>query len=207
MKIALFGATGGTGRHFLTQALEAEHDVAALVRDAAKLDQVHDGLRVIQGNVLEAVAVSDTLADAAVAMVILGNTADNPDDIVSQGTAVIIAAMQELGQRRLVILTSLGVGDSVKQIPLAFKVAVKTIPVLKNAMADKEIQERMVMESGLDWTIVRPGGLSDGPLTGTYTSGLDPKIKARQLSRADVAHYLLQVMDDDGLIGKAPAVT
>ena len=207
MLIALFGATGGTGLQFLKQALDAGHQVTALVRDPNRLQASHAQLTVVHGNVLDADAVAHTLNGTAAAMVILGNTADNPDDVVSQGTALIIDGMNNFGIRRLVILTSMGVGDSIKQIPMAFKIAIKTVPPIKKAMADKETQERLVMESGLDWTIVRPGGLSDDPATGTYSAGTDPAIKAKQLPRADVATYLLKVPDMDELIGQTPAVT
>ncbi len=208
MKIALFGATGGTGRQVLAQALAAGHQVTVLVRDPAKLagHQVSD-LTVIQGNVLKAEDVDRAVAGSDAVCCTLGQTPGNPDTVTSQGTANIIEAMKQHVVRRLVAVTSLGVGDSKDQVPFAFKVAMKTVPGLKKAMADKEEQEKAIRESGLDWIIVRPGGLTDGPKTGQYTFGTDPKIVARQISRADLADFVLRQLIDDAFLHQAVAVT
>lgn len=205
MKIALFGATGGTGQQIIAQAGEAGHVIQALVRDSARLPLQNPSLSLITGNVLDPAAVAKTLAGADAAIVSLGNTANNPDWIVSNGTQVIIEAMKQHGQRRLVVITSLGVGDSKDQVPFAFKMLMKT--VIKKPMEDKDRQEQIVRASGLDWTIVRPGGLTNGPRTGSYRSGLDPKISAGQVSRADVAAFTLRQLDDTAFLHQAPAIT
>lgn len=206
MIIAVFGATGGTGQQVVRQALAMGHTVRALVREVGKLDLAHDRLMVIQGNVLDASKVEETLRGSDAVVVSLGNTANNPDFVVSQGTQVIVDAMQRLGQpRRIVVVSSLGVGESKDQVPLAFKMLMKS--VLKKPMQDKERQEEIVKSSGLEWIIVRPGGLTDGPATGQYRAGLDPKIVAGQVSRADVAAFVLQQLTDDTYLRKAPAIT
>ena len=159
MKIAVFGATGGTGKQVVQQALAAGDQVTALVRDPAKLALDNTSLTVVTGNVLDAAKVEETLAGADAVVVSLGNTSDNPDFVVSQGTQVIVGAMKRLGQpRRIVIVSSLGVGESKDQVPLAFKMLMAT--VLRKPMEDKERQEQVVKASDLDWTIVRPGGLT-----------------------------------------------
>lgn len=204
-RIALFGATGGTGRQIVAQALEAGHIVQALVRDPARLPVQHPHLHLITGNVLDSDAVERTITGADAVIVSLGNTANNPDWIVSEGTKVIVAAMHKLGVRRLIVISSLGVGDSRDQVPAFFKVLMKT--ALKKPMEDKERQEQIVAASGLDWTIVRPGGLTNGPRTGRYRAGLDRSIVAGQVSRADVAEFVLRQLDDMTYRHKAPAIT
>lgn len=204
-RIALFGATGGTGRQIVAQALEAGHTVQALVRDPARLPVQHPHLHLITGNVLDSDAVERTITGADAVIVSLGNTANNPDWIVSEGTKVIVAAMHKLGVRRLIVISSLGVGDSRDQVPAFFKVLMKT--ALKKPMEDKERQEQIVAASGLDWTIVRPGGLTNGPRTGRYRAGLDRSIVAGQISRADVAEFVLRQLDDMTYRHKAPAIT
>lgn len=204
-RIALFGATGGTGRQIVAQALEAGHIVQALVRDPARLPVQHPHLHLITGNVLDSDAVERTITGADAVIVSLGNTANNPDWIVSEGTKVIVAAMHKLGVRRLIVISSLGVGDSRDQVPTFFKVLMKT--ALKKPMEDKERQEQIVAASGLDWTIVRPGGLTNGPRTGRYRAGLDRSIVAGQVSRADVAEFVLRQLDDLTYRHKAPAIT
>lgn len=204
-RIALFGATGGTGRQIVAQALEAGHIVQALVRDPARLPVQHPHLHLITGNVLDSDAVERTITGADAVIVSLGNTANNPDWIVSEGTKLIVAAMHRLGVRRLIVISSLGVGDSRDQVPAFFKVLMKT--ALKKPMEDKERQEQIVAASGLDWTIVRPGGLTNGPRTGRYRAGLDRSIVAGQVSRADVAEFVLRQLDDLTYRHKAPAIT
>lgn len=206
MHVAVFGATGGTGQQVVRQALAAGHRVTALVRNPDKLEVKHENLAVVVGDVLDTAKVEETLANADAVVVSLGNTPNNPDYIVSKGTQVIVDAMQRLGRpKRIVVVSSLGVGESKDQVPLAFKMLMKT--VLKKPMEDKERQEAIVKASGLDWTIVRPGGLTDGPATGKYRAGLDPKIVAGQVSRADVAAFVLQQLTDDTYLHKAPAIT
>lgn len=206
MKIAVFGATGGTGLQVVKQALAAGHQVTALARDPARLDMADSKLTVVAGSVLEAGPVQQALHGADAAIVSLGNTANNPDYIVSQGTQTILDAINALGgPRRIVVVSSLGVGESKDQVPFAFKMLMKT--ALKKPMEDKERQEALVKASGLDWTIVRPGGLTNGPATGQYKSGVDPKISAGQVARADVAAFVLQQLTDESYLHKAPAIT
>lgn len=205
MNIALFGATGGTGQQIAVQAMAAGHSVQALVRDPSRLPLQDPRLTVITGDVLDADAVARTLDAAGVVIVTLGNTANNPDWIVSNGTQVIIDAMKQRHIRRLIVISSIGVGDSKDQVPFAFKMLMKT--VIKKPMEDKECQEQIVRASGLDWTIVRPGGLTNGERTGRYRFGLDPKLNAGQVSRADVAEFTLRQIDDLTFLHKAPAIT
>ena len=78
---------------------------------------------------------------------------------------------------------------------------------LKRIMQAKEEQERLIMASDTDWTIVRPGGLTDGPPTGTYKAGTEKSIKAKQVSRADVADFVLKQLTDDRYVRQTPAVS
>ncbi len=205
MQIALFGATGGTGRQTLEQALAQGHSVNALVRTPAKLMLEHPQLTIIQGDVLDLEKVRECLSGCDVVICSLGSTANNPDTIVSDGTRQIITAMQAAGSQRLIVVTSLGVGDSKDQVSFFFKTLMKT--VLKKAIADKEVQEKLVRESGLDWIIVRPGGLTDGLRMDEYLFGTDKSIKAGQVSRADVADFLLKQLEDNRFLRQATAVT
>jgi putative NADH-flavin reductase len=206
MRIAIFGATGGTGSQVVQQALAAGHQITALARDPSRLAASDPNLTSVAGSVLDAAAVEQTLAGADAVVVSLGNTANNPDFIVSQGTQAIVDAIGRLGgPRRMVVVSSIGVGDSKDQVPFAFKMLMKT--VLRKAMEDKERQEALVKASGLDWIIVRPGGLTDAPATGQYQAGVDPKISAGQVSRADVAAFVLRQLTDDTYLRQTPAIS
>lgn len=205
MKLTIFGATGGTGAQVMQQALAAGHTVTVMVRDPAKVTTQHPQLTVVAGNVLNQTDVDKALEGAAAVVCSLGNTNNNPADVVSAGTQQIINAMQRRGSRRLIVVSSLGVGDSKKQVPFFFKVLAAT--VLRKTMKDKEAQEALVRASGLDWTIVRPGGLTDGPRTGVYRSGIDTSLTAGRIARADVADFILRELERNEFVRMAPAVT
>jgi len=204
MKLAIFGATGGTGRELTKQATAAGHEIQALTRSPGKLPS-NDAVTAIQGNVLEPEAVSATVDGADAVVCLLGRTPNNPEDVVSRGTENIVDSMDEQGVERLVVLTSMGLGASVRQV--LWYVRIANVTILQDLMADKARQEEIVMGSDLDWTIVRPGGLTDGPRTGEYVHGVDVDATAGPISRADVADLLLQVVQTDDYLREAPVVT
>jgi putative NADH-flavin reductase len=205
MKIALFGATGGTGAEIVTQAIAAGHHLVALVRDPAKVTTTQVQLTTVTGNVLNQQDVDKVVVGADAVVCSLGNTSNNPEMVVSTGTKHIIDAMQRYGVSRLIVVSSLGVGESKDQVPLFFKVIMKT--ALRKAMADKEAQEALVRASGLDWTIVRPGGLTDGPATGAYQVDTTNTVVAGRIARADVAGFVVRELGNNEYVGMAPAVT
>jgi putative NADH-flavin reductase len=203
MQIALFGATGGTGRQVLEQALASAHTVTALLRDPAKIE-ARSGLTLIQGDVLDQESTSRCVQGSDAVICVLGSGVGT-EPVEAQGTQRILEAMQIHGVRRLIAVTSLGVGDSREQVSAEFQQAMDT--VLQPIIAAKTEQERLIRESGLDWTIVRPGGLGDGPRTGDYRSGTDPSLMAGLVSRADVAEFVLRQLSDTTYLHQCPAVT
>ena len=203
MQIALFGATGGTGKQVLDQALDQGYRIRALVRDPTKLAE-RDGLTLIQGDVLDQTAVDRCLAGSDAVICVLGSHGST-EPVEDRGTERILTAMKAHGQRRLIAVTSMGVGDSIDQVAAFFRAIMRL--TLKRVMEAKERQEQAIMASDLDWTIVRPGGLSDGPRTGSYRYGLDKSIKATRVSRADVADFILQELKAGDFIRQTPAVS
>jgi uncharacterized protein YbjT (DUF2867 family) len=204
MEIAVFGATGGTGNQFVAQATGAGHQLRALTRSPEKLSG-RDAVVPVEGNVLDPDGVLRTVEGADAVVCILGRTKNNPADVVSQGTARILDAMQQHDVRRLVVVSSIGLGASVRNLPWYGRLANAT--VLQDLMADKARQEELVMQSRLDWTIVRPGGLTDGPRTGEYVHGTAVDMRAAPIARADVADFLLSVLERDLYVREAPLVT
>lgn len=136
---------------------------------------------------------------------LLGRTPNNPPDVVSRGTRNIIEAMDDRPVSRLLVLTSMGLGSSSETVP--WYVRISNATVLHDLRTDKARQEELVMQSDLDWTIVRPGGLTDAPRTGEYVHGVDIDASARPISRADVAHFLLQILQEDLYVRETPIVT
>ena len=206
MKIALFGATGGTGRALIEQALAAGHSVTALARDPAKLS-AQDGLTIIQGDARDAAAVAATLAGADVAISTMGNFIRKANTEISDATRTITGQMNANGPRRLVVITTIGCGDSLRQLrSFMFRMVIRT--VARHIWADRNRQDEVVRHSGLDWTIVRPGGLRDGPRTGEIQviGGGDPQPKKILINRADVADYCLQAAADPALAGQTVCI-
>jgi putative NADH-flavin reductase len=203
MHLALFGATGGTGLQVLDQALAVNHSVTALVRDATKLPE-RPGLTLVVGDVRDQEAARRAIKGVEAVICILGSHGSRTP-VEATGTQAILTAMSANGVRRLIAVTSLGVGNSRSQLNPLFRFIMDL--TLKSIMAAKEEQERLIQASGLDWTIVRPGGLTDGPRTGTYRFGTDPALRGGRVSRADVADFLLRQLTDSTYLHQTPAVT
>lgn len=208
MKLLIFGATGGTGRQLVEQALEQGHEVTVFVRDPAKLDLEHKKLKAIQGDVMDLDAVEAAMENQEVVLCSLGAPASNREKIRSAGTKNIIRAMEKVGPKRLICQASLGYGDSRELLPFSMKHLI--VPLfLRHVFADHELQEGCIKQSQLDWIIVRPGNLTDGALTGQYRHGFSNTDKSTKLkiSRADVADFMLKQLTDDTYLHQTPGVS
>ncbi|WP_295122844.1 NAD(P)-dependent oxidoreductase [uncultured Chitinophaga sp.] len=210
-KIIIFGATGGTGKHLVTQALEQGQQVTAFVRDPSKLQVHHPKLNIVKGDVLNAASVAQAVRGHEVVLSSIGAPANKTGVLRSQGTQHIVQGMEEAGIKRLICQTSLGYGDSVStldQTPFYFKYLIVPF-LLKKGFADHALQEEYIKHSRLDWVIVRPGNLTDGEHTRSYRHGFastDKKIKVK-VSRADVADFMLKQLDSDTYLHKTPGVS
>ncbi len=206
MILAVFGATGPTGLQLVQQALEAGHSVRALVRNPNRMKVSHNRLRVVLGDVLDPEACRKTLLGAEGALSCLGqNTIFRNTRVVSAGTRNIMAIMKANGQRRLVIESAYGASESYALAGRAMKLVISTL--LAAPYADKNIIEPEIMASGLDWTIVRPVALTNGPRTGKYRVGDDLRLGAgTRISRADVADFMLREFSERKWVGKCPAM-
>ena len=208
MKLLVFGSTGGTGRELVKQALAQGHEVTAYARHPAKLgDKKHPSLQVARGDVLDPVAVEQAVAGHDAVLCAIGAGAGRTT-LREEGTRNIVRAMEKGGVRRLVCQSSMGVGDS--RANLGFLTKYVIVPVfLRHAFADHERQETVVKASALDWTIVRPPHLKDGPHTGTYRHGFpatDTGIQGK-ISRADVADFMLKQLTDNTYLHQTPGVS
>ncbi len=204
MKLLIFGATGGTGRQLVAQALEQGHTVTAYVRVASTLDIKHPNLSVFQGNILNEQAVLPAVFGKDAVLSALGSRVRGLPDLI-QGTRNILAAMHQCEVHRSIWVSSFGVGESLQQMSwLAQNVIVKGF--LRAAIEEKEIQERIITQSDGEWIIARPGGLTDGPRTGVYRvipSDAKERLSRPAISRADVADFLLKNLTGDTYVHQA----
>jgi len=125
--------------------------------------------------------------------------------IRAEGTINIIEAMKRVNVKRLMVISAMGVGESWDSLSLVNKFFFAAL--MKSTRKDHEVQEAAVKASGLDWTIIRPSGLTNNPRTGVYSVGENIPSKTSQISRADVADLILNELENRKLIGKAVTIT
>jgi putative NADH-flavin reductase len=200
MKLVIFGATGGTGAQLVARALDAGHDVTAIARNPDTVAQRgHAHLTVLGGDVLDPSTWAADIAGHDAVLSCLGSTdRKHPTTVYSQGTANIIDAMRTTAVRRLVCLSSAGL-EIAPDTPLAVRLVTTVVfrRRYRYGYADMAIMERTVAASDTDWTVIRPPMLTDGPFTGRYRTEANAHLAtARSISRADLAHYMINHIDD-----------
>ncbi|MBX2991270.1 MAG: SDR family oxidoreductase [Bacteroidetes bacterium] len=208
MNLLIVGATGGTGRELVKQALAQGHKVTAFVRNPADLKITHNNLTIAEGDVLDYVSVEKAVRGNDAVLSALGHKRwFVRTTILSEGTKNIITAMEKHGVKRFVCETTLGIGDTRGKLGLYYTLFV--IPVIVFFyFRDKETQERYIKESTLDWIIVRPGQLTNVKKLGKYRHGMNigSWFRTVSISRADVADFMLKQVTDNTYLRKTPAV-
>ena len=190
-------------------ALLAGHSVRALARSAASIPIQNTNLEKVSGDALDTDTIRNALKDVEAVIQTLGvdispRAIFQPTTLFSQSTRILVDAMKEAGVKRLIAVTGLGAGDSRGHGSLLYNAVVFPL-LLKRVYDDKDVQEWIIRSSGLDWTIVRPGLLTNRPATGQYRVLITPNDwRFGVISRADVADFLVRQIDDRALIGTTP---
>ncbi len=248
MKLLVFGASGGTGRRLVQQALAQGHIVTAFARDPGKIRQAHANLRVVRGDILDADAVDAAVAGQDAVLSTLGTRLpvwivvlivvvcqiivrtvallrpaalfvelgvpilailflSRRTTILSDGTRNIVRAMERAGIKRFVCESSLGVGDSRWKLGIVHNLIAMPL-FLRNSHADKELQEQIIARSSLDWVIVRPAVLTNGPPRNVYRagSGVGHWFFPSSISRSDVAEFMLKQLTGGEYVRKTPGL-
>lgn len=192
--ITVIGATGGTGKALVSQALDAGHIVKALVRNPDGLSHLTDknpNLSVTKGDVTKYADIKPALDGSTDVVVSLGGGRGKGDTICSTAQPVINKALNDVNpEMRLVVVTSMAVGDSYHDVSWGTRRFADW--VISKAIQDKNLQERSVMRDTTNWVIVRPAGLGNGPMTGTEEFGPHAAPASyKVIARADVAHFIL----------------
>lgn len=200
-KILVLGATGGTGRSLVSQAVAAVMDVTVVVRDPDKAPQ--GTRRVMVGDLLRDPGVLHEAIpgqDAVISTLGVGQSF-KPGHLIAQCTPSIVAAMRQHGVRRLVFTSAFGIGATRRDTPLLPRLFIATL--LRDVYRDKEAGEQAILDSDLDWTIVYPVGLTNGPATGRIRAGERLSLRGLpRIARADVAAFLLGQVTDRSYIRK-----
>jgi len=195
MRILVIGAAGRTGRHVVEQALGHGHDVCALVH-TTPLEVRHARLECVTGDVCDFETVNSAVSGSDAVVFAVGAGGGRSVTVYSEGIANVVHAMAANDVQRLSAISAAGVfARTDKRLSLGFRTMIAT--VLKPVYDDMERMEQRIAASGLDWTIVRPVGLSDGPQTGEYRLSRDGALlpKTSRVARADVAALVLKAIE------------
>ncbi|MFD0420393.1 NAD(P)-dependent oxidoreductase [Streptomyces parvus] len=209
MRITVFGATGGVGQEVVGQALAAGHEVTAVVRDPDRLPGPLEGAGphgVVRLDDEAAVRAAVAGRDAVLSG--LGSRGRKANGVAERLTRRIVSAMEAEGVRRLLVVSAVPVGPEPADDPLVDRLTRRAIgAVLAELYADLARMEAVLADSATDWTAVRPPRLTDGPRTGVYRKavGGTPR-SSRTVSRADVAHAMLALIDDPAAVKQGVGV-
>ena len=207
MRLVVFGASGRTGREIVKQALEQGHEVTAFVRDPNKL-VIKNNLHILKGDALlnhSAIAQAITGQDAIICALGRANSLKSAG-LIAGSMATIVPEAKKQDVRRLILISALGVGDSSRNAPIGMQLMYRTL--LRDIYCDKQAGENLLKVSGLDWTIIHPVILTNGPKSQIYRSGERLSLKGfPKISRADVASFVLAQLTDKVFLHKTAVVS
>jgi putative NADH-flavin reductase len=208
--VLIMGASSGIGLATTSLVLQREHSVIAFSRSAGSIRLQHDKLRKVVGDARDSGDVRRAISGADVVVQALGVPANarmltGPIDLFSAATSTLLPLMKEAGVQRLISVTGFGAGESRSAIKPLQRLGFDL--VFGRAYADKDIQEKLIIQSGLDWTIVRPGVLTNGRETGRYRILTQPQDWRNGLiSRANVADFIVRQLTEDTYLNQAPVL-
>jgi len=195
--ILIIGANGGVGKQAVEVALSAGHKVTAVLRNPANLTITHTNLEVVKGDIMQPLTFEQYLENKDVIISAIGTkgglTGDKPTTLYSQGNANLLGAMKKRGTGRIFFISASAVEIS-PVLPLFVRLAAKYIvqKLLRHMYADLRAMEKIVKESDINWTIMRPPRLTDKPITGHYRFAINSFLKnCLNISRADLAHFMI----------------
>lgn len=199
MNILVFGATGGTGRAFVARALDEGHDVTAFVRAAGQMEDA-PRLTLLEGDATSAEDVARAVPGHDAIVISLGDRPGTFDwlpglrhkastGVCTTGTKNVLSAVPADASPRIVIVSAFGVGDTRETAPWYIRLYLRLF--LSAAMADKERQEAVLKSRDVDFLIVQPVALTDGPATGDWLASAQGDIRKQQVSRQDLAGFML----------------
>jgi nucleoside-diphosphate-sugar epimerase len=212
MKLAILGASGGIGRHLVVAAVAADHDVTVVARGSSKLE-IPSTVKLVRGAVDDESLLTDAFRGCDAVLSSLGlklpglSPFAKPEDpsLLDRSSVAIAHAMKAAAVKRLLFVSSTGVGDSASLMPAFFKAFVATT-ALRTAFAALDRMERVFFASGLEVCAVRPTGLTDGPATGTVV--VPTKLVGQaQIARADVAAWMMQTVTQPSIPTRAALTT
>jgi putative NADH-flavin reductase len=209
MKLAIFGATGETGKQLVKQALVKGNKVIAYVRNPSKLNIKHESLTIIHGELTEKTAIERAVSGVDAVISVLGPRGGSKSKPITQGMQNIILAMEKHNVRRLIISSTPSAIDPDDLPDFKFRVLINLVKLINRAAYEEIINVgKVVRSSNLDWTIIRLSLLNNNPKSGKVKVGyLGKKEVGLKISRADIADFMLKQVQDTKYIRKAPVIS
>src|SRR4030043_191907 len=209
MRITIFGATGGTGKQLVEQALAEGNEVVAFARKTSKLNIMEKNLTIVQGELTDEALIENAVKGADAVISVLGPRGGSRTKPLTQGMHNIIDAMQKQGVRRLIISSTLSAKDPNDLSEFRTKALVNFVKVTMHAAYEEIVSvAETVRKSDLDWTIVRLTMLNNNPKSGKIRAGYVGKGEVgTQISRADLAEFMLKQIQDAKYLRQAPAIS
>jgi putative NADH-flavin reductase len=187
----------------VAHALEAGHAVTGLQRRSDPAAQA----RLVVGDATDPASLCATVEGADLVICALGAGAGGPADVCSRATELLVPILERDGPRRLVCLTGAMVGHARDRMATLYGAMESLFPALRRQLVERRAQERRVRGSALDWTIVRPARLTDGPATGECRASEDVWVGAfSSVSRADLAAFLVERAPSRDFVRRSVAV-
>lgn len=208
--IALFGATGPTGRHIIEEALKQGYNLSVYARDARKLASFAGRVEIFVGDLQDQRAIAKCVqgADAVISALGPNSLKVQGDKPIMRGLTNIIAAMKHAGVRRLIQISTAAYRDRKDGFafkPHAFALLFKVIA--RKGYKDIKATGELVANSDLDWTLVRVPNLKDGPADGDVDVGWYGRTKlSMKLSRGNLAKFLVNQVTDRKFVRVAPGI-
>jgi putative NADH-flavin reductase len=209
LKIVVFGASGNTGKQLVEQALAAGYEVVAYARNPSKLNVSHEHLTVINGELSDAALIETAVKGTDAVLSALGPRGGSKNKPLTQGMRNIIAAMNNQGVRRLIMTSTLSAKDSKDKPDFRTKAMVNIVKTTMHAAYEDIVNvAETVRSSDLDWTIVRLAILNNKPKSGKVKVGyVGSGEVGTQISRADIADFMLKQIEDTKYLREAPAIS
>lgn len=212
MKVTIFGATGFSGQAILADSIKQGHEVTILVRDASKIPIKHQNLTIVEGNVLNPQTVASVLHHQEAVIQCLGVSGKGdgkPTTFISDATKIIVDEMQKQQIKRLIAMSNVGAGNSIAFQPWFFTRIILPyfMKWLKVIIEDKNRMEPIIMNSNLDWTIVRCPNIVDKPAKGRCNTTLDGKGLKLSITLPDLSKFMIDQLTQKVFIKQAPSVS
>ena len=209
MKLTIFGATGGTGKQVVEQAVAAGNHVVAYVRNPSKLEFIHKNLTIVEGELADQMMIEQAVSGVDAVISVLGPRSGSKDKPITRGMQNIIAAMNKYGVRRLIVSSTLSVKDPNDLPDFKAKFLVNFVKLTMRSAYEEIISvAEIVRKSDLDWTILRLTTLTNNPKSGGFRVGYLGKGEVgMRISRADLAEFILKQVQNTKYLQQSPVIS